>query len=245
VKRFVLSLIIALCASVAVAHTDGIYNPIANSVGDTQGIDSNAATTANLTSLNGSAAFSNAGGTSVPITLSTTKTNDVIIVFSQGNGNVATGISDTAGLTWTQIGTQTGTMAAWSAFSAGILTGDVITITYAGVGSSFASLIAFGINGAPSSGFLDPNGALPGTTNTISTPLTLTTSNAKDFLFAAYSANDGTTMTAGAGWTAVPGTGGNFMFAEYQIVTTTQSALAASLTAGTIKNGIGSAVKSQ
>jgi hypothetical protein len=33
-------------SSIAVAHTDGIYNPGANSVGDTQGIDSNAAVAA-------------------------------------------------------------------------------------------------------------------------------------------------------------------------------------------------------
>jgi hypothetical protein len=32
-----------LVCSIAVAHTDGIYNPTANSVGDTQGIDSNGA----------------------------------------------------------------------------------------------------------------------------------------------------------------------------------------------------------
>lgn len=31
----------ALISATAVAHTDGIYNPTANSVGDTQGIDSN------------------------------------------------------------------------------------------------------------------------------------------------------------------------------------------------------------
>lgn len=30
-----------LISATAVAHTDGIYNPTANSVGDTQGIDSN------------------------------------------------------------------------------------------------------------------------------------------------------------------------------------------------------------
>jgi hypothetical protein len=41
--RFVLAIVIALVSTIAVAHTDGIYNPTANSVGDTQGIDSNGA----------------------------------------------------------------------------------------------------------------------------------------------------------------------------------------------------------
>jgi len=40
-KEFILFIFLLLISSVAVAHTDGIYNPSANSVGDTQGIDSN------------------------------------------------------------------------------------------------------------------------------------------------------------------------------------------------------------
>lgn len=39
--RTALTFLFALVCSIAVAHTDGIYNPTANSVGDTQGIDSN------------------------------------------------------------------------------------------------------------------------------------------------------------------------------------------------------------
>lgn len=38
-----MALVVLLISSIAVAHTDGIYNPTANSVGDTQGIDSNGA----------------------------------------------------------------------------------------------------------------------------------------------------------------------------------------------------------
>lgn len=45
-KEFVLLTFLLLISSVAVAHTDGIYNPTANSVGDTQGIDSNGAAAA-------------------------------------------------------------------------------------------------------------------------------------------------------------------------------------------------------
>jgi len=135
-------------------------------------------------------------------------------------------------------------MNLFYAYSTGILTADTITVNFVGT-SSFYSVVVFGINGVPSSSQLDSNGALPGTTNTASTPLTLTTSNANDFLFACYSQSSNTTVTAGSGWTAIAAQA-NFQFCEYQIVTTTQSALAANLSSNTtIRNGMGDAVKSQ
>jgi hypothetical protein len=45
-KRLILLAAMAVCATVAVARTEGIYNPKSNAVGDNQGIDSNAATSA-------------------------------------------------------------------------------------------------------------------------------------------------------------------------------------------------------
>jgi hypothetical protein len=41
-KTIALSFLALLACSIAVAHTDGIYNPTANSVGSFEGIDSNA-----------------------------------------------------------------------------------------------------------------------------------------------------------------------------------------------------------
>src|SRR5229473_1825062 len=199
------------------------------------------ACTNNIT-VDGSGVSSAGGSTTSTVTITTTQTNDLILLAVQANASNPTTIADGAGLTWTQLGTVIGTMQVYSAFSTGVLTSDVITITYAAL-PGFDSIVAWGLHGTVTSSFFDPNGALPGTTTT-STPLTLTTSNACDFLFAAYSDNSGS-VTAGAGFTLISGSGGNFMGVEYKIVTATQSALSMTVSGGTsIKNGIGDAVKS-
>lgn len=208
-----------------------------------QSIQQVAAISGNQITLDGSAVASTGSGpTSTTITLTTTKTNDFLVLCIQLNAVGVTSVADVAGLTWTQIGVQTGAMWCYRAFSTGILTSDIITVTFTGAGA-FSSSVAFALNGSSGSSALDVNGALPGTTTT-STPLTLTTSNANDLLFAAYSLNTGS-GTAGSGWTLVPGSGGNFMMIQYQLVTATQSALSAAIGTGTIKNGIGHAVRSQ
>jgi hypothetical protein len=200
----------------------------------------------NKTSLDGSAVFTSAGGaTTSTITLSTTKAGDYIVVAAQANSAFPTtsGVSDVAGLSWTLLARDApinGSSVLYGAYSPGILTSDVITITY-NTTPSFVSTVAFGINGVPATSQIDPNGALPGVTAT-STPFTLTTSNANDFLIAFYSMTSATN-TAGSGWTLI--SGANFSVVEYQIVTATQSALSATVGSGTIKNGVGTAVVSQ
>lgn len=198
----------------------------------------------NLVTIDGSASVTGSGpSTTHNITITTTNANDLIIIAIQSNASVVNSVSDVAGLTWTQLGVRTGTMTVYSAFSTGALTSDVVTVTYSS-DPAFDSIVIWGLNGVPTSNQFDSNGALPGTTTT-STPLTLTTSNACDFLFAAYSDNSGT-VTAGSGWTLVPTSGGNFMGVEYKLVTTTQAALSATVGGSTIiKNGLGHAVKSQ
>ena len=201
------------------------------------------ASAGNQTALDGSNTSTGNTVTSGTITITTSNTNDLVVLCSENNGAGTPSITDTSGLTWTQIGTHTGTIDAFFAFSSGPLSSDTITVNY-GTTVGFFSLIAFGVSGVPVSSQLDPNGALPGTT-TSSTPLTLTTSNANDFLFACYSSNNGTGNNQGSGWTLI-GSGANFMMGEFQIVTSTQSALSAAVGGGTaIKNGIGSAIKSR
>lgn len=42
-KKIALTIIVLAVSSIALAHSDGIYNPAANSIGNFEGIDSNAA----------------------------------------------------------------------------------------------------------------------------------------------------------------------------------------------------------
>jgi hypothetical protein len=186
------------------------------------------------------------GSTSTSVTLTTTQPNDIIIVCIQANAQnpIASNLTDTAGLTYTQIGSRAGTMSVFFAIAPSILTSDVITITYGDV-SGFDSVQAAAFSGANTSTPFDSNGALPGTTTTSGTPLTLTTSNALDLLFACYSLNGGT--SAGTGWTGVPGSGSTgFDAFEYQIVNSTQSGTPANLSNNSqIKNGFGHALVSR
>jgi hypothetical protein len=236
--RKLLTFLIALAATVGIAASSfggmmmtGVGAPSGGGGGCTNNI-----------AVDGSGVSSAGGSTTSTVTLTTTHTNDFALIAIQHNAGAVTSVTDGAGLTWTLLGIAN-TTEVWSAFSTGILTSDVITITYNSV-PAFDSIVAWGLTGTVTSSFFDPNGALPGTTIVAGTPLTLTTSNACDFLFAAYAGNSGT-VTADAGFTLIPGSGGNFMGVEYKLVTATQSAL--SMTVGgttAIKNGIGSAVKS-
>jgi hypothetical protein len=199
---------------------------------------------ANLITLDGSAAASGGSATSTTISITTSQPNDLILLAVQNNDNVSVSVTSPH-LTWTYtIPKGVGSTGLWSAFSTGALTTpEVVTITFPGT-ESFWSNVIWGLNGVPSSGYFDPNGALPGLTST-TTPLTLTTSNANDFLFAAYADNSGAGIAPGTGWTLIPGSGGNFMGVIYKLVTATQSATPAAVSGGTtIKNGVGHAVKS-
>lgn len=229
---FVFALWVLLCGQVGAQLAGGLIFPGPGTP----------ASTGNQITLDGSAAGTTGSSSTATVTLTTTKTNDFVVLCVQVNSTGVSTVADVAGLTWTQIGVQTGTLFCYRAFSTGVLSSDVITITFTSLGA-FSSTVAFALNGTSGASALDVNGALPGTTTT-STPLTLTTSNANDLLFAAYSLNTGS-GTAGSGWTLVPGSGGNFMMVEYQLVTATQSALSAAIGTGTIKNGIGHAVRSQ
>jgi len=201
----------------------------------------------NLVTVDGSNTSTGSGATSTTISITTSQTNDLILLAIQNNSATVASVTSLH-LTWTNtIPRSAGvtTVGLWTAFSAGALTTpEVVTITFAG-SEAFWSNVIWGLNGVPSSGYFDTNGALPGITST-STPLTLTTSNACDFLFAAYADNSGAGIAPGTGWLLIPGSGGNFMGVIYKPVTIQQSATPAAVSAGTtIKNGVGSAVKSQ
>ena len=101
--------------------------------------------------IDGTATGSALAGNPAQITFSNTKAQDIIILYAlTGAGVLITGITDTAGLKWSKrgstflVGGINGEI--WWAPSPGILTSDVISITYASAASP--RIIVYGVNGA-------------------------------------------------------------------------------------------------
>ena len=174
-------------------------------------------------------------------TLTTANANDIIEVFVAKNAGCSTiTVSDTASLSWTQraitITGPTNTIAEFWALSSGTLSSDVITATCAS--ASYVEIWAFGVNGAHTAAPFDVNGALPFTSTTSNAAASITTSNANDFLIAAF--RSGGSSCATSGFTTV--IAGVFGCVEYSIVSSTQSSL--SVTAPSGSNGtIGDAIR--
>lgn len=191
-----------------------------------------------VTALDGSAQGTWSAGTTFTVTLTTTSTNDVIIVNVASNTNAPSSVTDAAGLTWnlrTSV-TNTNFIHEYYATSSGTLTGDVITINY-GAAPSYAAATAFGISGANTSSPFDANAALPGT-STSGNP-TITTSNANDFLFCLYR---GDNITLGPTTPFIGIIDNNYQMSEYEVVSATQAALSCAHTTGAINGAIGDAV---
>ena len=173
-----------------------------------------------------------ASSSPVIVSLTTTKTNDVITVFVAQNACTYTGISvsDTASLTWARRATNFGSTSAneFSAVSSGILSSDSITVACSG--ASYLEATAFGVSGGHIAAPYDTNGALPYQAN--SGNASITTSNANDMLLAFFRASTNACSTSGF---AAIGTG-NFSCAQYLVVSTTQSALSVTAPSGT--NGV-------
>lgn len=182
--------------------------------------------------------------TSCSVTITTTHTNDILIACTQGNGSAPTGPpTDTASLSWAQVGSGAASSHMYYAASSGTLTGDTISISYSS--SQFNTLQVIAISGANFSSPFDANypRTTPATTTT-STPLSFTTANANDIMVACYAENSGS-ASAGSLWTGFTGGMTGFAANEYLIVSSTQTGTSASLTTGTIKNGLGTALVSR
>src|ERR1700680_557370 len=87
------------------------------------------------------------------VTLTTTQTNDIIIVIitiANLLGQTVTGITDSAGLIYAKRASKANGLIVsteeWYAKSSGILTNDTITVTL-NAGAQF-NIIAFAVNGA-------------------------------------------------------------------------------------------------
>ena len=174
------------------------------------------------------------------LTLTTTSTNDVVVVWVKnaaivGSGATASSISDTAGLTWSKRkAVATSSVFAvdleeWWAISPGVLTGDTISVSLTGA-TVFARIDAFGISGANTATPFDVNVSLPASnTNTVpgasSTSTTNSTTNANTMLIAGFACGTGNCnpITVPSGFTQIDGyTSADF---SYKIVSATQSSL--------------------
>src|SRR4029077_20110557 len=139
----------------------------------------------------------------------------VIILEVLQNGTTVSSVSDTAGLVWHQravAGTGSQTIYEYYAIAANAVAADTITVNFTGT-ASYVDLNAFGISGANTSSPFDSNLSLPATP--ADSLGTVTTSNANDFIFAAYRSLD-PTPSAGSGWTAINASGGYYL-SEYQV----------------------------
>ena len=177
--------------------------------------------------LDGNAALASNPSTAIgSVTLTTTRANDVIILEIAQNGTTVTSVSDTAGLTWHQravLDPASNPSYEYYAIAPNVLSGDTIDVNYAK--TPFLEYEnAFGISGANTTSPFDPNLSSPVTTT--SSPASLTTTNANDFVFASYV--DGASPafpSPGSGWTAID-TAFSFQ-SEYQVVSSPQTGLVA------------------
>ncbi len=154
-----------------------------------------------------------------PVTLTTTGGSGVIIVGVISNATSVTSVT-AVGLTFTARGDGGGTTLV-KTYSAPYTTNFSGTITVLVDSDAFTTVTAFGISGAKTSNFFDPNLASPAQSDVVYPPVT--TTNANDFIFVCAAPADSPDYTAGAGWTLIDGT--NFSFTEYQIVSATQANL--------------------
>ena len=188
------------------------------------------------------------GTSSGTVTLTTTQTNDVVVLLigCEQDAALQTVSSVTsAHLTFTRRGGFNGVPGSgnnqsfeiWWAPSAGILTSEVITITLSGA-TGDAAVVAFSVHGAGSITSPWDTGSLPVITtgNPAAAPV-FTTLQSNDFIFAAtFNGNTGNLDTSA--WTTLANVsnGGGTHFATissfYEIVSTAQTGVSASLTSG-------------
>ena len=124
-------------------------------------------------------------------TLTTTSTNDVIIVFFTSVPTPAgtPPVTDADSLSWslrTSVSNTGGILYEYWATSAAALTADAIKVS-AGIAGTTGTIYAFGVSGANTASPFDPHGGIPATVMGTSTPFTLaiTTTNANDMIIGA------------------------------------------------------------
>ncbi len=190
-------------------------------------------------SLDGTAV--NSGSTS-PLTLSltTTQGSGVIVVALLSNASSITSVT-APGLTFTSrksIGPTAGPgiIAEFTAPYSATFSG---TISINLGSNAYVAASAWGVANATT---FDANASVPNT-HTTSTACAVSTTTAADFIYGVAGSSTLSGATAGAGWTLIsPATA--FGFWEYQIVSSTQTALSLTITGATSQGCIEDALHS-
>lgn len=172
-------------------------------------------------------------GTTNPITcvLTTTQSNDIIIVSVAPNGVTVSSITG-GGLSFTQRAESAASGNAeyeWSAVAASPLSAVTLTINFSAAPSACTGC-AFGISGANTSTIWDSNGSIPATGVAAADP-TFSTTNANDIVIGSIRGNTAT-PTAGSGWTAIYAPTNGFYICQYQIFSSPQSGTTCALGTG-------------
>jgi hypothetical protein len=194
-------------------------------------------------------AFNSALGTSLTATPASAvgSGNFVVAWVRHGTDNTSSiSVSDNLSQTWTQVGSNCNSTtndlgAMWYKENSGAITS--VTVTY-GASVNNRSLLVLEFSGVATSSSLDANAGCssnPGGPTSL-TSASLTTTNANDLLI--YAVNVGATQSGGSAWTqgtsyTIPSntntdnaaSGSNERAAiQYQVVTTTQSAVTTVIT---------------
>lgn len=143
--------------------------------------------------LDGYAGGQFSGTASGTASLTTTGTNDIIIVCVHNEASTAQSvqsISDSAGLSWARVANVQGVGGSsyvnngelWWALAPAALSADTITVTLTGAIDD-ATIIAFGVSGATLSNPFDPNASLPAVAvNTAAPSVTFSTTQNDTFI---------------------------------------------------------------
>lgn len=166
---------------------------------------------------NGSAIgfFQLGSGTSTTVTISTTNSNDVIIMDLSDSSGASSAVVSSPSLTWTKrtsVFPGSATTERWFAIAASPLTSEVITIS--GLSNSFSRGTAVAISGANTAAPFDAGGPVSGST---ADPQSITTASPNTLILAYFTCN--TPTSPGAGWTTVHTAAGDFAISEYQTQT--------------------------
>ena len=172
-------------------------------------------------SIDGNVNAINFGGTSQAVSLTTSNTNDVILMVVAGTGGPVVSVTS-SNLTFTRRSVTfkvvpSTTLEVWYAISSGTLSSESITVTQ--TGSSTLVINAFGLSGANTSTPWDTNVSLPAFGNTSATG---STTNANDLLlFCERFSTVGPSLPTG--FTSIYSSAN--LCTAYQIVSSTQTSV--------------------
>lgn len=171
--------------------------------------------------IDGSVHGNNASTTSIGVNLTTTQTNDYIIVVIETNGGPVVSVSSVALGSFTFMASQlvpaqtTQYEEVWYKFSSGTLTADTITVTNSI--ANFITVDAFGVSGSGQlSAIFDSGGPQTSATD----PISITTASPSTMVIAGFRVGT-TSPTNGAGFTQIAGA--NFALVEYKLLSSAQT----------------------